>query len=106
MIQRYTAQDLHQILQVPSSLLLLDVREPWEFEICHIDPSLNIPMGEIPGRLDELDADQETVLICHHGVRSFQVGLFLKQSGFSRIADLEGGIDGWARYIDKDMATY
>ncbi|MGQ9684862.1 MAG: rhodanese-like domain-containing protein [Thiobacillaceae bacterium] len=86
--------------------LLLDVREPWEFERCHIDGALSVPMNGIPARLDELPRDREIVVICHHGVRSFHVARFLDHNGFTRIINLTGGVDAWAKEVDPTMPTY
>ena len=86
--------------------LLLDVREPWEFEICHITDSKLIPMGKIPMLIAELNPLQEIILICHHGIRSRQVGLYLQAQGFTKLINLQGGLDAWARDIDTQMATY
>ena len=86
--------------------LLLDVREPWEFNICHIEGSRLLPMGEIQQRMRHLDPDFETVVICHHGVRSRRVAYYLEQAGFTDIINLKRGLDGWARSVDVDMATY
>lgn len=86
--------------------LLLDVRQPWEYDICQLDNSQLIPMGEIPHHLEELDKDRETVVICHHGIRSRQVGYFLEQAGFSNIINLKDGVNGWARTVDMTMSTY
>ncbi|WP_372971470.1 rhodanese-like domain-containing protein [Marinobacter sp.] len=86
--------------------LLLDVREPWEFQICRIDGSVSMPMNTVPERLSELDADRPIVCICHHGVRSMDVGLFLERNGFSRIINLSGGVHAWAAQVDAQMPTY
>lgn len=86
--------------------LLLDVREEWEFERCHIEGATLVPMSRIQVRLGELDLHQETVVICHHGVRSFHVARFLEQNGFSRIINLSGGVAAWARDVDRSMPTY
>lgn len=88
------------------SPLLLDVREPWEFDICHIDGSTNIPMGQIPRRLRELPSDGEVVVICHHGIRSQQVIRFLQPQTSARLINLDGGVDAWARQVDRDMPVY
>ena len=85
---------------------LLDVRQPWEYDICHLQGSELIPMSEIQARVQELDPDRETVVICHHGIRSRAVARFLDEVGFSQVINLKGGIDGWARTIDVSMATY
>jgi rhodanese-related sulfurtransferase len=86
--------------------LLLDVREPWEFNICHIDGSRLVPMGEIHLRLQHLDPEAETVVICHHGIRSRQVGMYLEYQGFRNVINLLGGVEAWAREVDPGMATY
>ncbi|MDF9392062.1 MULTISPECIES: rhodanese-like domain-containing protein [Methylococcus] len=86
--------------------LLLDVREPDEFAFCHIEGSVHIPMGEIVSRLSELDPDRTTVVVCHHGMRSFQVGRFLETQGFGQVINLAGGIDAWAREADPGIPRY
>jgi len=86
--------------------LLLDVREPWEFEICHIEGSRLIPMNSIPQKLSELDKDQSIVCICHHGMRSWQVAAFLEKNGFTQVINLNGGVDAWATEVDAAMRTY
>jgi rhodanese-related sulfurtransferase len=86
--------------------LLLDVREEWEYQICHIEGSVNYPVSQVPALLQELDPDAPTVVICHHGVRSRHVAEFLERSGFNDVCNLEGGIDAWAREIDSGMPTY
>jgi rhodanese-related sulfurtransferase len=86
--------------------LLLDVREPWEFETCRIAGSLSMPMRGIPARYHELKRDEDIVMVCHHGARSFQAGMFLEQVGFSSITNLQGGVAAWARDVDPAMPTY
>ena len=86
--------------------LLLDVRQSWEFDICKLDDSVLIPMSSIPANLDQLDKDRETVVICHHGIRSRRVAIYLEQAGFSNIINLKGGVDSWAKTVDNQMATY
>ena len=86
--------------------LLLDVRQSWEFDICKLDDSVLIPMSSIPANLDQLDKDRETVVICHHGIRSRRVAYYLEQAGFSNIINLRGGVDSWAKTVDNQMATY
>jgi len=86
--------------------VLLDVREPWEYELCHVAESIHLPMQQVPSRLAELDPDRDVVVICHHGMRSMQVGLFLEHSGFSAIYNLVGGVEGWARDVEPNMNRY
>lgn len=89
-----------------ASPMLLDVREPWEFEICQIEGSVNIPMGQIPQQLPQLQAAAEIVVICHHGVRSQNVIRFLQQQSIDKLINLDGGVDAWAREVDSDMPVY
>jgi rhodanese-related sulfurtransferase len=86
--------------------LLLDVREPWEYQTCHIAGARHVPMNELPARLGEFDAEAEVVAICHHGARSLQVANFLARQGFERVHNLAGGVDAWARSIDPAMPVY
>ena len=86
--------------------LLLDVREPWEFQTCHIKGSKLVPMGEIASRASELDPAMEVVVICHHGGRSMQVAMFREKQGFSEVINLAGGVDAWARTVDPGMPVY
>jgi len=90
----------------PEAPLLLDVREPWEFDICHIDGSRLLPMGQVLQQLDALDPQRETVVICHHGIRSRVVALQLERAGFDRVINLAGGVEAWARDLDPHMPVY
>jgi rhodanese-related sulfurtransferase len=86
--------------------VLLDVREPWEYDTCKLADSRLLPMREVPQRLAELDPQAETVVICHHGGRSMQVAQFLERQGFPRVFNLAGGVDAWARSVDRAMPVY
>ncbi len=86
--------------------LLLDVREPWEYDICRIDGALLMPMASVPARQEELDPETPIVCICHHGARSMQVGAFLERAGFAHVTNLTGGVHGWALQVDGSMVTY
>jgi rhodanese-related sulfurtransferase len=86
--------------------LLLDVREPWEWETARIEGSQHIPMREVPARLGEIDPDREVVAICHHGGRSQQVAMFLEKNGFSKVHNLQGGVDAWSRTVDPAVPLY
>jgi rhodanese-related sulfurtransferase len=106
-MREFEADELKDYLEsTTESPVLLDVRQPWEYDICNLDDSVLIPMSQIPVKLDQLEKDQETVVICHHGVRSRRVASFLEQAGFSNIINLKGGLDAWARLVDLNMATY
>ena len=86
--------------------LLLDVREPWEWETARIEGSQHIPMREVPARLGEIDPDREVVAICHPGGRSQQVSMFLDKNGFSKVHNLQGGVDAWSRTVDSAVPLY
>lgn len=86
--------------------LLLDVREPWEFETCHIPGAQLMPMQTIPSRFQELDPEQQIVCICHHGGRSMRVANFLHHQGFTQVLNLTGGVHAWANQVDESMPTY
>lgn len=86
--------------------LLLDVREPWEYQAARIEGSQLVPMREVPARVEEIDTDKEVVAICHHGGRSMQVAMFLEKQGFKRVHNLMGGIDAWSRTVDPAVPLY
>ncbi|MFT5642570.1 MAG: rhodanese-related sulfurtransferase [Janthinobacterium sp.] len=85
---------------------LLDVREKWEFDTCHVDGATLMPMHTIPARIDDIDEDADIICICHHGARSMQVAAFLERNGFARVSNLTGGMHAWALQVDGAMATY
>ena len=107
-LRQMTVQQLQQALDAETGArpLLLDVREPWEWQLTHIDGSRHLPMGQIPAQVDELDKSHPTVVICHHGVRSLQVVAFLERLGFGNLHNLQGGIDAWARSVDPAVLVY
>lgn len=106
MIPEISPQDLKTRLDKGEAVVLLDVREPEEVEIVHLPGSVHIPMGDIPGRVHELDPDKEIVVYCHHGIRSMRVAMFLAQRDFDQVKNLAGGIDAWARDVAPGMARY
>ena len=87
-------------------LIVLDVREPEEIAIAPFPDALHIPMSDIPSRLAELDPTAEWVVVCHHGVRSAQVAMYLAHMGFARVSNLIGGIDAWALTADPSTPRY
>ena len=107
-MRQLSVQDLHAMLTGDSNAKprLLDVREPWEFQLAHIEGSELRPMQTIPNLIDELDRSHPTVVICHHGTRSLQVVAFLERQGFQNLHNLRGGIDAWARQVDPGVALY
>ncbi len=111
-MQQVTVQQLGAWLDDPvrPKPLLLDVREPWEFDVCRIPGAQLMTMRSVSARFMELQREhgreRDMVLICHHGARSFQVAMFLEQQGFSNLYNLQGGVAAWAQQIDPDMPTY
>ena len=101
-----TPRELKQRLERGDALTLLDVRERGEHAICALPGDLLIPMGDLPARLHELDPDAETVVYCHHGMRSQMVGSYLLQQGFADVANLNGGIAYWADAVEPSMPRY
>jgi len=106
-MQSISVEELESRLQqADNKPLLLDVREPWEYAICHIEGSQLVPMREIPGAIDQMDLNQEIVVVCHTGVRSMHVCYYLKNEGFENVMNLTGGVHAWASRIDPNMPTY
>ena len=89
------------------SFVLLDVREPWEYEAARIAGSMLMPMGDVPSRaFQELDPEVRIVALCHHGVRSLNVAVWLRNQGFENAQSMRGGIDAWSREIDPAVPRY
>ncbi|HUN87113.1 MAG TPA: rhodanese-like domain-containing protein [Terracidiphilus sp.] len=86
---------------------MVDVREPWEFATAHIEGSLSMPMGEVPARaFQELDPDEHLVILCHLGMRSMNVTVWLRDQGFEQTQSLRGGIDAWSTEVDPTVPRY
>ena len=105
-MRHFTVHELKKRLEQNNPPTLLDVREEWEMARCRIPGSTWIPMGQIMARVSELNKTSETVVICHHGIRSWQVAKFLERDGFPDVINLTGGIDAWAKEIDPAMPIY
>jgi len=86
--------------------LLVDVREPREFEYCRIDGALSIPLSELTRRQDELPRDRPLVMVCHHGRRSEHAAMILAGAGFPRVYNLRGGVEAWALEVEAAMKRY
>ncbi len=100
-----TPSELKERLDAGDRPELLDVREPWEFELARIGGSKLIPMGELSERVSELDPAAETVVICHHGSRSAYVTQALERAGFAKVLNLEGGLDAYSD-VDASVPRY
>ncbi len=107
MVEEISAQEVAARLKAnPGAVLLLDVREPDERETARIEPSLHIPMREVPDRLDELPNDREIIVYCHGGTRSAMIAGYLEGQGYASVANLHGGIDAWSRTVDPKVPRY
>jgi adenylyltransferase/sulfurtransferase len=105
-LEEIDAPGLKKSLDGGLNVLLLDVREPYEFEICHLNGSKLVPLGQLPDRLGELGKDRNIVIYCHNGVRSARAVEFLKMNGFERVRNLKGGIKSWSELVDPTMPKY
>ena len=97
---------LKERLDGPNPPTVLDVREPWEVEIASVDGAVNIPLGELTGRVGELSRDKPLAIMCHHGGRSAQATAWLRNQGFDHATNVAGGIDAWARTVDPTLSRY
>lgn len=105
-VEEITVEEFSLIKENKADIVLIDVREPHEYEICSIEGSRLIPLGELKDRTDELDPRDNIVVHCHHGGRSMKAATFLVEQGFSKVKNLKGGIDEWAVKYDSDMVRY
>ena len=107
LVWQLDVQQLRARLDAPGDQpLILDVREAWERRLCSLPQAVHIPMGEIAARLAEIEPERDVVILCHHGIRSQQVAIYLSRQGFTRLYNLRGGIDAWAREVEPGMAVY
>ena len=103
--ENITPRGLKSRLDAGERPVLLDVREPWEFELARIEGSKLIPMSRLEERFAELDPDAETVVICHHGNRSAYVAQALRRAGFENVLNLDGGLDAYSS-VDESIPRY
>ena len=106
MIEQVTPAEFVRRRDAGEELVLLDVREPRELALAAVDGALHVPMAQIPERIRELDRDRPIVVMCHSGGRSQAVVGFLHHQGFTRVANLQGGISRWSREVDPTVPLY
>ena len=99
-------KELKSSLDKGDKLVLLDVREEWEYSLAKLDGSILIPLGTLPQSLSRLNRDSEIIAICHHGMRSADATNFLLQQGFQNVKNLAGGIDAWSTQVDGTVPRY
>ena len=105
-MRQFRPVELAAYIEAGHAPVLLDVREQWEWEVCRLPGAVLIPMRELPARLDELDPTAETVVICHHGVRSYHAARYLETVGFGNVVNLSGGVAAWADEVDPALPRY
>ena len=105
-MRQFRPAELATQLQTGHTPVLLDVRETWEWDLCRIPGAVLIPMSELPARSQGLNPDAETVVICHHGVRSYHAARYLESLGFGDVVNLSGGVAAWADEVDPAMPRY
>lgn len=105
-MRQFRPAELAAHLEAGHRPVLLDVREPWEWDICRLPGARLIPMRDLPARLAELNKAAETVVICHHGVRSHHAARYLETAGFDNVINLSGGVAAWADEVDPAMPRY
>lgn len=101
-----TVFQLQEQMQQGAAPLILDVREPDEFTLCHIAGAQSMPLLEVPTRFSELDPTEAIVVCCHTGNKSLEVVKFLRRREFQQVSNLEGGIDLWALAVDRTFPIY
>ena len=99
-------REVKERLDHGEKLLLVDVREPHEHALCQIAGAILIPMGSIPANLQKLDADEDVICFCHHGMRSLDVANWLRAQGVKSAKSMAGGIDRWSLEIDPQVPRY
>jgi rhodanese-related sulfurtransferase len=101
-----SVEDLQRRLEEKEPVAVLDVREPWEAEICSLPGSIFIPLNRLPDDVEKLPKDRLLVVLCHHGMRSRMAVDWLRAHGVENAVNLGGGIDAWAHRIDRQMKVY
>jgi rhodanese-related sulfurtransferase len=104
-MKEITVQELKQLRDEKADFFLLDVREPFEYDICNLGGHL-IPLAELPSRLAELDPQQKIIVHCKMGGRSSRATLFLEQHGFNNVSNLQGGLMAWVNEIEPSLKKY
>lgn len=105
-VEHFTPSDIKARLSEPNPPYIIDVRERWEYDLAHIEPSELIPLSTLPAAVHRLDPNQEYALLCHHGMRSEMAANWLAQHGFTRLINIDGGIDAWSTDVDSSVARY
>lgn len=105
-LQEIEPEQLAMALKGNDPPVLIDVREPWEYDVAHLEGSRLVPLGTLPERLTELPRHGSLVTVCHHGVRSATAAALLRRAGYPQVQSLAGGVDAWAERVDPTMRRY
>lgn len=106
MDKEISATEANNLRKRDANVILLDVREDSELEICRIEDALHIPMSKVSEQSDTLPKDRPIIVFCHHGMRSMNVQRYLESKGFDQIINMRGGIHAWANEVDPQMSRY
>jgi rhodanese-related sulfurtransferase len=101
-----TPRETKELLARDPKVLFVDVREQWEYDTAHIDGSVLIPLGQIPGNLQRIESSEQIVIFCHHGMRSLDAVAWLRSQGVEGARSMAGGIDRWSTEIDSTVQRY
>lgn len=101
-----SVEDLKRELDAGNAPFILDVREDWEYQLCHLEGSTSMPLGTVTEKYSSVPRDKPVVVMCHHGGRSARAVGFLQSQGYDNVANLTGGIHAWALRIDPSMKVY
>lgn len=101
-----TVKEVNERLARGEKLFLVDVRNPWEYDLCRIAGAKSIPLSSLPASLNALPDAEEVICYCHHGMRSLNAAAWLRQQGIENARSMAGGIDQWAIEIDQKIPRY
>ena len=106
MVEHKTVQEIAALLRSEAPPHIIDVREPWEWDIAHLEGSDLIPLSTLPARVEALDPSRAYALLCHHGMRSEMAANWMAQHGFTQLINIDGGIDAWSIEVDPSVPRY
>jgi rhodanese-related sulfurtransferase len=106
MVPEMTPGEFVALRDSGADVVLLDVREAWELDVARVADIVHIPMGQVAERLQELDPQRQTVVLCRSGRRSMDIARLLQDRGFKSVVNLKGGILAWGKELDPNLATY
>lgn len=105
-LEHLPPSDVAALCAGDAPLVIIDVREQWEYDIAHLAGSVLIPLSTLPERVGTLDPSQRYAMLCHHGMRSEMAGNWLTQHGFAQLINITGGIDAWSVEVDPSLPRY